>query len=146
MAPQFTLAFAMAVASVNHFSSAFVLPIATAPHHQSIATRTAQRAGRSLASLPVAETAGDVVPDSQTLSEVRLCSCATEEGSGGASVFRWGVGGVNLFHLRLYLVNPLFDRCSRAVFLMMCGVLLKRGNHSDDGRCPLWRKYLRSGS
>eukprot|EP00904_Undaria_pinnatifida_P013326 jgi/Undpi1/9123/HiC_scaffold_26.g11581.m1 len=73
----------MAVASVNHFSSAFVLPIATAPHHQSIATRTAQRAGRSLASLPVAETAGDVVPDSQTLSEVlaSVVHAATEAGA-----------------------------------------------------------------
>lgn len=84
MATQVALAFALALAGVN-LSSAFVVPIA-APRQsappQSMA-RTPRQQGvshTSLRSLRVAETAEDVMPDSQTLSEVSSIS-SRETGS-----------------------------------------------------------------
>lgn len=115
MAAHFSLVFAMVLAGVNNLSSAFVLPIATAP-----ATRTARQAGLSHASLPVAETAEDVMPDSQTMSEVSSHPCAEEEGSGGASYSRYAVGQVDSFPAAFWVVYPLDRMCSNRFSVVMC--------------------------
>ena len=79
MAAQCALAFAMTLAHVN-LSSAFVLPVAT-PRQSMARTPRQGLPHTSLRTLRVSETAEDLKPDSQTLSEVRPYSCVAETDS-----------------------------------------------------------------
>ena len=76
MAAQFALNLAIALVLVD-LSSAFVLPVAT-PRQSMAKTPRHGLSHTSLQSLRVPETAEDVRPDSQTLSEVRPNSYAME--------------------------------------------------------------------